>query len=105
MPKNSARTSRQSRKTSSVARGRVANTLRRPTELEGLDVFIGRWLTEGETVGGREGSAMQIVASDVYEWAPGGRFVMHPAYGRIGDVGVGGLEIIGKDPEIGRAHV
>jgi len=23
---------------------------------------------------------------------------MHPAYGRIGDVGVGGLEIIGYDP-------
>jgi len=98
MPKNSARKSRQSRKTT----GRVANTLRRPTELEGLDVFIGRWLTEGETVGGRERSAMQIVASDVYEWAPRGRFVMHPAYGRIGDVGVGGLEIIGNDPVTGQ---
>src|SRR5262249_5641094 len=102
MPKNSAHKSRQSRKTSGVATRPVANTLRRPTELEGLDVFIGRWLTEGETVGGREGSAMQIVASDVYEWAPGGRFVMHPAYGRIGDVGVGGLEIIGNDPVTGQ---
>jgi hypothetical protein len=72
MPKNSsrARKTRQSRKTTGVASGRVANTLRRPTELERLDVFIGRWLTEGETVGGREGPAMQIVASDVYEWAP-----------------------------------
>src|SRR5262245_22048788 len=102
MPKNSARKSRQSRNTTGVATGRVAKTMRRPTELEGLDVFIGRWLTEGETVGGREGSAMQIVASDVYEWAPGGRFVMHPAYGRIGDVGVGGLEIIGNDPATGQ---
>src|SRR5262245_1173384 len=104
MPKNSsrARKSLQSRKTSAEATGHVANTLRRPTELEGLDVFIGRWLTEGETVGGPERSAMQIVASDVYEWAPGGRFVMHPAYGRIGDVGGGGLEIIGNDPATGQ---
>jgi hypothetical protein len=104
MPKNSsrARKSRQSRKTTGVASGRVANTLRRPTELERLDVFIGRWLTEGETVGGREGPAMQIVASDVYEWAPGRRFVMHPAYGRIGEVGIGGLEVIGYDPATGQ---
>jgi hypothetical protein len=34
----------------------------------------------------------------VYEWAPGGFFVVHPAYGRIGDIAVGGVEIIGYDP-------
>jgi hypothetical protein len=103
MPKNSssARKSRQSRKTTGVATGRVTNTERRPPDLERLAVFIGRWLTEGETTGGREGPATQIVASDVYEWAPGGRFVMHPAYGRIGEVGVGGLEVIGYDPATG----
>src|SRR5262249_23382555 len=104
MPKNSAHKSRQSRKTSGVATRPVANTLRRPTELEGLDVFIGRWLTEGETVGGPERSAMQIVASDVYEWAPGGRFVLHPHYGRIGEIGVGGLEIMSNDPGRGRSR-
>jgi hypothetical protein len=71
-------------------------------ELERLDVFIGRWLTEGETIGGYEGPALQILASDVYEWAPGGRFVMHPAYGRIGQVRVGGLEVIGYDPATGQ---
>src|SRR5215831_17762881 len=96
--KNSSRThkSTQSRKPATgVATGRVASTARRPIEFERLDVFIGRWLTEGETVGGDEGPALEILASDVYEWAPGGRFVMHPAYGRIGQVGVGGLEVIG----------
>jgi hypothetical protein len=31
----------------------------------------------------------------VYEWAPGGFFVVHSAYGRIGDASVGGVEIIG----------
>ena len=85
-----------------ISAPQTANSSRRPPELERLDVFIGRWLTEGETVGGREGPAMQIVASDVYEWAPGGRFVMHPAYGRIGEDGVGGLEVIGFDPATGQ---
>ena len=55
-------------------------TLRIP-ELERLNVFIGRWLTEGETVAEDSAPAAPIVASDVYEWAPGGHFVMHPAYG------------------------
>jgi hypothetical protein len=68
-------------------------------ELERLNVFIGRWLTEGETV---SAPAAPIVASDVYEWAPGGHFVMHPAYGRIGSMAVGGLEVIGFDASTGQ---
>jgi len=47
-------------------------------ELERLNVFIGRWLTEGETVAEDSAPAAPIIASDVYEWAPGGHFVMHP---------------------------
>ena len=46
---------------------------------------------------GRRYTGSKILASDVYEWAPGRFFVVHPAYGRIGDVGVGGVEIIGYD--------
>ena len=107
MPKNSSRAhkSSQSRKPAAgLVAGRVANPVRRPLELERLDAFIGRWLTEGDTVDGREGPPEHIVASDVYEWVPGGRFVMHPAYGRIGDVAVGGLEVIGHDPATGQYH-
>jgi len=70
----------------------------RPPELQQLDVFIGRWMTEGETVAEPDAPAVTIVASDVYQWLPGGRFVMHPAYGRIGTAGVGSVEIIGFDP-------
>jgi len=66
-------------------------------ELDPLNVFIGRWITEGETVPEAGEPAAPIVASDVYEWAPGGHFVMHPAYGHIGSLDVGGLEIIGYD--------
>jgi hypothetical protein len=71
-------------------------------ELERLNVFIGRWLTEGETVAEGTAPALPIVASDVYEWAPGGHFLMHPAYGRIGSVAVGGLEVIGYDASTGQ---
>jgi hypothetical protein len=59
-------------------------------------------MTEGETVPQSDAPAVPIVASDIYEWLPGGHFVMHPAYGRIGEVGVGGLEIIGFDPATGQ---
>jgi uncharacterized protein DUF1579 len=68
------------------------------TELERLRVFIGRWITEGETIAQANAPAAPIVASDVYQWVPGGHFIMHPAYSRIGDVAVGGLEVIGYDP-------
>jgi len=71
-------------------------------ELERLNVFIGRWLTEGETVAEDSAPAAPIIASDVYEWAPGGHFVMHPTYGRIGSMAVGGLEVIGFDASTGQ---
>jgi hypothetical protein len=76
-------------------------TATRP-ELERLNVFIGRWLTEGETVAEPGAPPTSIVASDIYQWAPGGHFVTHPAYGRLGSVPVGGLEVIGYDPSTGQ---
>src|SRR5215469_8919473 len=76
---------------------------RRPgPEHRALDVFIGRWINRGRTTA-PDGPSVDIVTSDVYDWAPGGFFVLHYAYGRIGDVDVGGVEIIGYDPE-GRAY-
>ena len=70
----------------------------RPSALDRLNVFIGRWLTEGETVATPDAPSVRIFASDVYQWAPGGQFIMHPAYGRVGEQDVGGLEVIGYDP-------
>jgi hypothetical protein len=66
-----------------------------------LDELIGRWITEGHTVASPGAPAARILASDVYEWAAGGFFVVHPAYGRVGDAEVGGVEIIGYDSETG----
>jgi Protein of unknown function (DUF1579) len=81
---------------------RVSSDARRAPALERLNIFIGRWITEGETVASGDAAPVPIVASDVYQWVPGGHFVMHPAYGRIGSVDVGGLEVIGYDVKTGQ---
>ncbi len=56
----------------------------RGPEQRRLDAFIGRWITEGQTLGGSEAPTAEIVSSDVYEWMPGGFFVRHTVHGRIG---------------------
>ena len=67
-----------------------------------LDVFIGKWINEGYTVEAPGAPSVKILTSDVYEWMPGGFFVLHTAYGRIGDIGVGGAEVLGYDPATGK---
>src|SRR5262245_39323274 len=62
-----------------------------------LAVFIGKWINEGELLATDDAPAARILTSDVYEWIPGKFFVLHTAYGRIGDLDVGGTEIIGYD--------
>jgi len=66
-------------------------------EHERLNAIIGRWINEGHTINPDGTPGIKILASDVYEWAPGGFVVVHPAYGLIGGIGVGGVEIIGYD--------
>jgi Protein of unknown function (DUF1579) len=66
-----------------------------------LEAFIGKWINEGETVATAEAAAAKILTSDVYEWIPGRFSVLHTAYGRIGDLDVGGVEIMGYDAERG----
>jgi hypothetical protein len=44
----------------------------------------------------------RILTSDVYEWIPGRFAVLHTAYGRMGELDVGGVEILGYDAESGR---
>lgn len=80
-----------------VAAGRVDRGPTPGPEHEPLNAMIGRWMTEGHIVNSDGTPGARIVASDIYEWAPGGFFVLHRAYGRIGDIGVGGIEIIGYD--------
>jgi hypothetical protein len=70
---------------------------------QALAVLIGKWINEGHTAGTAEIPSVPILTSDVYEWAPGGFFVVHSAFGRIGDTAVGGVEIIGVDGEAYRS--
>ena len=42
---------------------------------------------------------MEISASDIYEWAPGEYFIVHSAYGLMGEAGVGAIELIGHDKD------
>jgi hypothetical protein len=62
-----------------------------------LDIFIGKWMNQGQTIASAGTPAVKILTSDMYEWVPGGFFVLHTAYGRIGNVDVGGTEIISYD--------
>jgi hypothetical protein len=63
-------------------------------------------MTVGHTIPTDGEPRLDIHASDVYEWVAGRFFVVHTAYGRVGDVDVGGIELIGYDPEtkIFRTH-
>ncbi len=72
----------------------------RQTELERLNIFIGKWINEGYVVETADTPSTKITTSDVYEWLPGKFFVLHTAYGRIGNMDVGGMEVLGYDPAI-----
>jgi hypothetical protein len=52
-----------------VSTGRVPEQRERPPELEQLDVFIGRWVTEGETVAELEAPGNKRKWADVHSLA------------------------------------
>jgi hypothetical protein len=74
---------------------------RRGPEHEALGVWVGRWINEGHMIDDDGSPGQAITTSDVYEWAPGGFFLVHSAYGGIGEFDVGGTEIIGYDETSG----
>ncbi len=56
---------------------------------------MGRWINEGHVIDDHGSPGPTITTSDVYEWAPGGFFLLHTAFGRIGAFDVGSIESIG----------
>ena len=64
---------------------------------QALAVLIGNWINEGATIAAADVPSVPIRTSDVYEWVPGGFFVVYTAFGKIGDTSVGGVSIIGVD--------
>ena len=101
-----SRTTAESARVVNVAAG-VENTDRTAPVRDGrhqaLAVLIGKWINEGHTIETAEIPSVPILTSDVYEWAPGGFFVVHSAFGKIGETTVGGVEIIGVDGEAYRS--
>jgi hypothetical protein len=65
-----------------------------------LEALIGRWRTEGSTIGAPGGGA-EIRATDTYEWLPGRYGLLHRVDARVGEETVVGAEIIGWDAERG----
>jgi hypothetical protein len=52
-----------------------------------MNSLIGKWMTVGQTISTDGEPALDIHASDIYEWVAGRFFLLHTAYGRIGDAG------------------
>ncbi len=68
---------------------------------EALEAWVGRWINQGHTINEDGTPGLTITTSDVYEWAPGGFFIVHSAFGRAGEHSGGGVEIIGYDEASG----
>lgn len=60
-----------------------------------LNVFTGKWNTEGYTIAEPNGPSQRIEAIDIYEWLPGGFFLIHHADAHVGDEQIHIIEIIG----------
>ena len=60
-------------------------------DIAAMRPLIGAWMSSGRTVDG-----VDVEGSDVYEWLPGGRFVVHRVDVRMGDEQVDVLEVIGE---------
>ena len=65
--------------------------------LQRLDVFVGKWNTEGLIKESPSGPDKKLKATDIYEWLPGGFFLIHYVDGHMGDEEVKTIEIIGYD--------
>jgi hypothetical protein len=71
----------------------------RGLEYDRLEMLIGKWINVGKTEPMGNEPPLDITTSDIYEWLPGKYWILHPAYGRVGNMDVGGVEIIGYDRE------
>jgi hypothetical protein len=65
-------------------------------ETQRLGALVGRWRSEGHIVGD---PPAPITGTDIYEWFPGGFFLVHHVDVMIGEQPVQALELIGEyDP-------
>jgi Protein of unknown function (DUF1579) len=82
------------------------NALAPGPEIQRLGALVGRWRSEGHIVGE---VPIPIIGTDVYEWLPGGFFLVHHVDVMIGEQRVQAIELIGEydlatDSFTGRAY-
>jgi hypothetical protein len=65
------------------------------TDLALMEAFVGRWRSRGRTAASAAGPGMEIAGTDVYEWFPGRRFLVHHVDVMMGTDHVRALEMIG----------
>jgi hypothetical protein len=78
---------------------------KRGPEHERLEVFLGRWKTEGQAYEGPFGPAARITAVETYEWLPGRQFLVHRLEGRLGDNDMACIEVTGYEASSGSYSV
>jgi Protein of unknown function (DUF1579) len=71
-----------------------------------LGALVGRWRSQGQVVGD---PPVPITGTDIYDWLPGGFFLIHHVDVTVGDQEVQALEILGEhdpatDSFIGHAY-
>ena len=69
-----------------------------------FEIFIGTWNTTGDVLATSSAPATTLVATDVYRWLPGGRFIVHDVDARFGADVARSMEVIGWD-QARRKHV
>ena len=73
-------------------------------ELRRFEIFIGTWNTTGEVLETDAAPATTLVATDVYRWLPGRRFIVHDVDARFGGEPSRSMEVMGYDRKR-RKHV
>jgi hypothetical protein len=66
------------------------------SDMAAWEPLIGSWASSGRTVERPGEPAVDIAGTDVYEWLPGRRFVVHKVDVRMGGEQVDVLEVIGE---------
>lgn len=64
-----------------------------------LGVLAGKWITQGTIRATGTADASELRAIDVYEWLPGGFFMLHKVDALIGATPSQSIEVIGYDAE------
>src|SRR5687768_2411792 len=65
--------------------------------LKRLNMFVGKWNTEGQIKESSFGPAAKLIGMDTYEWLAGGFFLIHHVNVRMGDQKNEAIEMIGYD--------